>query len=456
MADEPESDEESRPTDDPVDDVETGRNGRTTDDSTPEADDVAPSDEPSDRESAGESDVESDEELDFDDIDFDDIDFEDDDTDFDDDDTVDDFDADSGRDELNDFEDDGSEFEDDSDESDTVNDYADTDGPFDYKVIDDDDHEARDELGPADEAAFAPDDEFDELPEEYGDDEFDELPEEYGAESVETTDGGYASYEDEYAYDDDGDWLGGGPESDQEMPLADHIEEMVQRIAVVLFVGLGVSLAVFALGDTVQIVNYLWNHLIPNPAVNRPRVYAPLNILLTELKVAGLAGLVVGLPVFVYETYLFMRPGLYPKERRYYLAAVPTSLVLAVFGVLFANFLILPYVFGYFTHYTTGTGAAPIATIAFGLRATFNLIIIMMGYMAIVFQIPLFIMLAIMMGVVSREWMEEKRLLFWGGFVGLSFTFVAVDPTGMAPIIIGVTMIILFEITLALLRWTGN
>jgi sec-independent protein translocase protein TatC len=52
--------------------------------------------------------------------------------------------------------------------------------------------------------------------------------------------------------------------------------------------------------------------------------------------------------------------------------------------------------------------------------------------------------------------MEERRLLFWGAFVGLSFTFVAVDPTGMAPIVIGVTMIVLFEATLALLRWTGN
>jgi sec-independent protein translocase protein TatC len=60
------------------------------------------------------------------------------------------------------------------------------------------------------------------------------------------------------------------------------------------------------------------------------------------------------------------------------------------------------------------------------------------------------------MGLVSREWMEDKRILFWGAFGGLAFTFVSVDPTGMAPIIIAVTMIILFEGTLLLLRWTGN
>ncbi|MFC7135736.1 hypothetical protein ACFQRB_02265 [Halobaculum litoreum] len=60
-----------------------------------------------------------------------------------------------------------------------------------------------------------------------------------------------------------------------------------------------------------------------------------------------------------------------------------------------------------------------------------------------------------MMGLVTREWMEDRRLLFWSAFVGLAF-IVSPDPTGMAPIIVGATMIVLFEGTLALLRWTGN
>jgi sec-independent protein translocase protein TatC len=159
---------------------------------------------------------------------------------------------------------------------------------------------------------------------------------------------------------------------------------------------------------------------------------------------------VVGLPVAVYETYLFMRPGLFPRERRYYLAAIPTSLVLALIGVAFAHFVVLPAIFAYFTAYTTGT-----AVVAFGLKETFSLILVLMGYMALVFQIPLFIMLAIMMNLTTREWLEGRRLLFWGGFLGVAF-LVSPDPTGMAPIIVAATMITLFEGTLALLRWTGN
>ena len=241
---------------------------------------------------------------------------------------------------------------------------------------------------------------------------------------------------------------GEGPASDEEMPLADHIEEMMRRLGVVFLIA-GIALAVtypFA-GD---LVTYLWSVHIPEPVANRPRLYGPLEFILTKLKVAGLAGLVVGLPMFVYQTYRFMRPGLYPTERRYYLAAVPTSLVLGTLGVLFAHFAVLPFVFAYFTTYT-----AEAAAVAFGLQETFNLILVLMGWMAIIFQIPLFIMLAIMMNLVTRQWLEAKRLIFWGSFLGIAFLF-SPDPTGMAPIIVAVTMVVLFEGTLALLRWTGN
>ena len=239
-----------------------------------------------------------------------------------------------------------------------------------------------------------------------------------------------------------------GPETDEEMPLAAHIEEMMRRLGIVFLVGGAATLAVVA--ESTELINYFWGYHIPEPLENRPRLYGPLELPLTRLKVAGLAGVVVGLPAFVYETYRFMRPGLYERERRYYLAAVPTSLVLGGVGIAFAHFLVLPAIFSYFTTYT-----ADAATIAFGLAETFNLIVIMMAFMAIVFQIPLFIMLAIMMNLVTRQWLEAKRLIFWGAFLGIAFLF-SPDPTGMAPIIVTLTMIVLFEGTLAALRWTGN
>ncbi|WP_136688817.1 twin-arginine translocase subunit TatC [Halorhabdus amylolytica] len=274
---------------------------------------------------------------------------------------------------------------------------------------------------------------------------------------------------------------------DEEMPLADHVEEMVRRLGVVLVLMAGVSAVIFPFGE--QIINVIWYSFLPGtyelcpttsqiptdpvgvitaamvdvgagPGVTMaegatikpacPRVYQPLATIFARFKVATLAGFVIALPAFVYETYLFMRPGLYPRERRYYLAAVPTSLILATVGIAFAYLLVLPAIFTYFLYYSEGA-----ADIAFGLTQTFDLMVLMMGFFAAIFQIPLFIMLAIMMGVTSRQWLADRRLLFWAAFAGIAFIFNP-DPTGMAPFIIAATMIALFEGTLLLLSWTGS
>ena len=239
-----------------------------------------------------------------------------------------------------------------------------------------------------------------------------------------------------------------GPEYDEEMPLADHIEEMIKRLAVVIVIAGSVTLVTFPFAD--QLIDFLWYSILPGGEVAQPRVYGPLEFLITQIKVASLAGVIVALPVLVYETYAFMRPGLYRHERRYYLAAIPTSLVLAVIGVLFAYFIVLPALFTYFLVYSEEAGE-----IAFALAQTFDLMLILMAYLAIVFQIPLFIMLAIMMGLTTRQWLADKRLYFWGAFLGVAFLS-SPDPTGMAPIIIALTMISLFEGTIGLLKWTGK
>ncbi|MFC7056921.1 twin-arginine translocase subunit TatC [Halovenus salina] len=249
-----------------------------------------------------------------------------------------------------------------------------------------------------------------------------------------------------------------GAPDDEEMPLTEHIEEMIKRLAAVIVVMGGVSLLVFPVAP--DLINWLWYSYLPgspeaceagtSSTTACPRVYHPLGLLFSRIKVASLVGFVIALPVFVYQTYLFMRPGLYPHERRYYLAAVPTSLLLAFVGLAFSYFLVLPVIFTYFLFYSED-----VAEIAFGLTETFDLILLMMGMFAAIFQIPLFIMLAIMMGVTTRHWLEQKRYYFWLGFAGFAFIF-SPDPTGMAPFIVGITMVALYELTLLLLRWTGR
>ncbi|MFC7018629.1 MULTISPECIES: twin-arginine translocase subunit TatC [Haloarcula] len=278
-------------------------------------------------------------------------------------------------------------------------------------------------------------------------------------------DAGGAPSPPEHDYDVD-EMVDQGAPDDEEMPLADHVEEMALRLFAV--VGVMAAVTIIALPASDELIQFLWFSFLDGPAEacgsfavggtdtvsaagpDCPHVYSPLALILARLKVASLVGLIAALPVFVYQTYLFMRPGLYPRERRYYLAAVPTSLVLAAIGVGFAYFAVLRAMFDYFITYSDRA-----ADLAFGLGDTFNLIILMLGFFALIFQIPLFVMLAIMMGVTTRQWLQDRRLYFWGAFAAIAFVF-SPDPTGMAPLMVAVTMITLFEGTLLLLRWTGD
>ncbi|ELZ09959.1 Sec-independent periplasmic protein translocase [Halovivax asiaticus JCM 14624] len=237
------------------------------------------------------------------------------------------------------------------------------------------------------------------------------------------------------------------PPDDEEMPLADHVEEMISRLAIVVLVGAAAT-AVGLLWAT-GAIGIIWAEAIPQAEAWRPHLYGPLELWLTRIKVASLLGVMVALPVFVYETYLFMRPGLYPHERKYYLAAVPTSVVLAAIGMLFSYLLVLPVLFEYFSYYSRESAA-----IKYGLGPTFDLIITLTAFLAVVFQIPLFIMLAVMMGVTTRRWLADKRLYFWAAFAGLAFTF-TIDPSGMAAGLVAITMIVLYEGTLLVLKWVG-
>ncbi|WP_408956741.1 twin-arginine translocase subunit TatC [Natrinema sp. 74] len=256
----------------------------------------------------------------------------------------------------------------------------------------------------------------------------------------------------EPTYPDPDDDIGGisTPPDDEEMPLADHIEEMVLRLAVVLLFGAGgTAIGLLWASDA---IHFVWFNVFPyaDGEVPPPHLYHPLELWLTRIKISSLLGIMVALPAFVYECYLFMRPGLYPNERKYYLAAVPTSVVLAAGGMVFSYHLVLPVLFKYFTYYAEGS-----AQIAYALGDTFDLIITLTGFLAIVFQIPLFIMLAIMLGVTTRRWLIQKRLYFWAAFAGLAFMF-TIDPTMMAPVLVAVTMILLFEGTLLVLKWVGT
>ena len=70
--------------------------------------------------------------------------------------------------------------------------------------------------------------------------------------------------------------------------------------------------------------------------------------IITYLKVALLAGLLVASPVLFYQGWSFVAPGLYKKERRTILPLVAASTTLFLGGASFGYFVIFKYGFSFF------------------------------------------------------------------------------------------------------------
>lgn len=68
----------------------------------------------------------------------------------------------------------------------------------------------------------------------------------------------------------------------------------------------------------------------------------PLETMGAWLKVAGVITIVVAVPIIVYQLWLFVKPGLYPHERRFAQFLVPLSVALSALGLAFLYYVMLP------------------------------------------------------------------------------------------------------------------
>jgi sec-independent protein translocase protein TatC len=233
------------------------------------------------------------------------------------------------------------------------------------------------------------------------------------------------------------------PDGDIDVPVEVHIEDLFLRILIISAFMVSASLIVLPISD--EIITHIWDILIPNSAENRPRLYSPISLIVTRFKVVTLSAIAVSFPVIILQAYTFTKPGLYEVEKFYFRLSAVLSILLSTLAILLSYFILIPFLFSYFTSYTSGA-----AELAYGLQQTVGLVLSITIYLTISFQLPILMIMAVTLGVVSIEWVQRRRIIFWISFAGLSF-LINPDPTGTVPFILTAVLIILFELSLILI-----
>ncbi len=151
------------------------------------------------------------------------------------------------------------------------------------------------------------------------------------------------------------------------------------------------------------------------------------------------AGIAVGIPVIVYETYAFVAPGLYPREKRFFLMTVPISSVLLSAGAALSWFVVIPSLVPALL-----SAGGDVVTVAISLERAFLFVVGTMLLMGLVFQVPLVVGLAIWSGLAEPRDLLEKRLYIYAAFFFLS-SFVTLDPTFVSQLVLVVVFVALYE-----------
>jgi sec-independent protein translocase protein TatC len=237
------------------------------------------------------------------------------------------------------------------------------------------------------------------------------------------------------------------------MTLVEHLEELRYRIFVC--VGAYVVMVIVAYFVYKPILSFMLHPLkdagkvgsIPVvDAQGKPIVFVTgiATGFILRLKTSAFAGVVFALPVFLYQLWRFITPGLQPKERKFAIPFVVAAVALFALGGYIA-FLLLPIGI----HWLLGF-VAP-ARPLIHLTEYMSFVFLMILAFGISFEFPLLLVSLAGVGVLTSEQLgKARRGAILGAFIIAAVATPSQDP--ISQVVMAVPLYILYELSILVIR----
>lgn len=233
-----------------------------------------------------------------------------------------------------------------------------------------------------------------------------------------------------------------------QMPLADHLRELRRRLVI--------SMIAIAAGSVVGWIYYVQifdvisrpiEQVVTEAAAQGRDVRLVMSgvadAFMLQVKIAVMTGLLLSSPVWIYQLWAFVTPGLHPKERRWVYAFAAISVPLFLSGVVLA-YVVMPKgleVLLGFTPDNVGNYLPVDRYLSFFLR--------MVLVFGVGFLTPLFIVGLNVVGILSGKRLAAAwRYIIFGVFIFAAVATPTGDPVNMlllaAPILLLVSLAVVF------------
>ncbi len=244
------------------------------------------------------------------------------------------------------------------------------------------------------------------------------------------------------------------------MSLVEHLQELRRRVIISLIsLGVGTILgfiwyqhSFFGIPSLGEILRGPYCSLPPEMRASvtldgqcKLLATGPFEALLLRLKVGALAGLVFASPVWLYQLWAFITPGLLKNERKWTFVFVFNAVLLFIAGATLAYFVI-----HYGLEFLLSIGQETQITALSGGQY-FSVLLAMLVIFGVSFEVPLIIVMLNVVGVLSYEALKDKRRII----ILVLFIFAAFMTPGQEPysmLVLAVALTLLVEIAIQFTR----
>jgi sec-independent protein translocase protein TatC len=164
------------------------------------------------------------------------------------------------------------------------------------------------------------------------------------------------------------------------------------------------------------------------------------------IKLALFSTTIFLIPFFLYQIWSFVKPGLYPNEKRTILPVLLLSTCLFYIGMAFSHFVVCPLALNFFMQI-----APKGVTVMTDITHYLDFILVLYFAFGISFQVPIITFMLIRVGITSVESLKKQRpYIIVGAFViGMLLT----PPDVVSQCLLAIPLLGLFESGLLMSKW---
>jgi sec-independent protein translocase protein TatC len=225
------------------------------------------------------------------------------------------------------------------------------------------------------------------------------------------------------------------------MTILEHLTELRDRLlkAVIALV-VGVVAGTFFAPRVLQL-------LVDPLGELTPIAIAPTESVGVYFKVSIVIGLVIAMPVIVYQLFQFVAPGLERHERRYVLIGAPAAAISFAAGVVFAALVLIPAAMPFLRGFLAG-----IVEQRYSINEYISFVSTILLWAGLVFETPLVMYFLAKLGVATPQaFGKARRVVVIGAAAGAAVITPTTDPVNML-LIMG-PFLLLYELGILLARF---